>query len=47
VADGARERCEAARNLSGLRRRLAVAEDLLADALAAMKRAEEAFDARR
>ena len=45
VVDGARERREAIRQLAGLRRRLAVAEDTLTDALAAMKRAEEAFDA--
>jgi len=38
-------RREAIRQLDDLRRRLAVAEDALADALAAMKRAEEAFDA--
>jgi hypothetical protein len=33
------------RHLAGLRRRLAAAEDALADALAARKQAEEAFDA--
>src|SRR5215471_17005010 len=45
VADGARERREAMRQLADLRRRLAVTEDALAEAQAASKRAEEAFDA--
>jgi len=44
VADGARQRREAIRQPGELRRRLAAAEDGPADALAAMKRAEEAFD---
>ena len=45
VVDGARERREAMRHLAGLHRRRAAAEDALADALAAMKRTGEAFDA--
>jgi hypothetical protein len=45
VADGARERREAIRQLAELRRRQAAAEDALTDALAAMKSAEGAFDA--
>jgi hypothetical protein len=45
VADGPRERREAIRQLAGMRRRLAAAEDALTDALAAMKQAEGAFDA--
>jgi hypothetical protein len=46
VADGARERREAIRLLADLRRRrLATAQDALAEAHAASKRAEEAFDA--
>ena len=45
VADSAQERREAIRQLADLRRRQAVAEDALADALAAMKQAEGAFDA--
>ena len=45
VADGARERREAIRQLAELRRRLAAAEDALTDALAATKQAEGAFDA--
>jgi len=45
VADGARERREAIRLLADLRRRLARAEDALAETHAASKRAEEAFDA--
>jgi hypothetical protein len=43
VADGARERRAAIRQLAGLRRRQAAAEDALTDALAAMKQAEGAF----
>jgi len=39
VADGARGRREAIRQLADLRRRLAAAENALADALAAMKQA--------
>jgi chromosome segregation ATPase len=39
---GAVRRCG---NWAGLRRRLAAADDALADALATMKRAEEEFDA--
>jgi hypothetical protein len=45
VAGGARERREAIRQLADLRRRLAVTEDALADALAAMKGAETEYDA--
>ena len=45
MADGARQRREATRQPGELRRRLVAAEDGPADALAAMKRAEEAFDA--
>src|SRR5690242_14510182 len=45
VVDGARGGRAAMRQLADLRRRLVVAEDALADALAAMKRAEEAFGA--
>jgi hypothetical protein len=45
MADRARGRGEAMRQLADLRRRLAAAEDALADALATMKRAEEEFDA--
>ena len=45
MADGARERREAIRQLADLRRRLEAAEGTLTDALAASKRAEEAFDA--
>ena len=45
MADGARERREAIRLLADLRRRLARAEDALAETHAASKRAEEAFDA--
>jgi hypothetical protein len=45
VVEGARGRRKAIRQLDKLRRRLAAAEDALAEALAAMKRAEEAFDA--
>jgi chromosome segregation ATPase len=45
VADGARGRREAIRQLADLRSRLAAAEDALADALAATKSAEGAFDA--
>ena len=43
VVDGARKRLEAMRQ-AGLHRRLATAEDALADALTAMKQAEGAFD---
>ena len=45
MAEGARERREAIRQLAGLRRRLEAAEGALADDLAAMKRAETVFDA--
>jgi hypothetical protein len=45
VADGARGRREAVRQLADLRRRLAAAEDAVTDALAAMKQAEGVFDA--
>ena len=45
VVSEARERREAIWQLADLRRRLAAAEDALADALAAMKSAEGAFDA--
>jgi chromosome segregation ATPase len=45
VADDARARREAIRQLAGLRRRLAAAEDELARAQAGRKHAEEAFDA--
>ncbi len=45
VEYGARQRREAIRQLAELRRRLAAAEDALADALASMKRAEATFDA--
>ena len=45
VAERARERREAIRQLADMRRRLAAAEDALADALAAMTRAEEGRDA--
>src|SRR5689334_17067135 len=41
VADGARGRREAIRQLADLRRKLAAAEDALTDALAAMKQADE------
>jgi hypothetical protein len=44
MADEARERREAIRQLADLRRRLAAAEDALTEALAAMKQAEGAFD---
>jgi uncharacterized protein (DUF3084 family) len=44
VADGARGRPEAVRQLADLRRRLAAAEDAVTDALA-VKQAEGAFDA--
>jgi chromosome segregation ATPase len=47
VAEGAGERREAIRQLAGLRRRQAAAEQALTDALAAMKQAEGAFDAAR
>ena len=45
VVNEARERREAMRQLADLRRRLEAAEGALTDALAASKRAEEAFDA--
>jgi hypothetical protein len=45
VVDSARARREAIRQLDDLRRRLAAAEDALADDLTVMKRAETAFDA--
>ena len=45
VVNEARDRREAIRQLANLRRRLEAAEGALADALAASKRAEEAFDA--
>jgi hypothetical protein len=45
VVDSARARRAAIRQLDNLRRRLAAAEDALTDDLAAMKRAETAFDA--
>ena len=45
MADGARERREVMRQLTGLRGRLVAAEEALAGALAAKKRTEEAFDA--
>ena len=45
MADGARGRRAAIRQLADLRRRLVAAEDALAEAHAASKRAEEAFDA--
>jgi uncharacterized protein (DUF3084 family) len=45
VVDSARARREAIRQLDDLGRRLAAAEDALADDLAAMKCAETAFDA--
>jgi exonuclease VII small subunit len=44
MVSGARGRRETIRQLADLRRRLAVAEDALADSVAAMKRAEEAYD---
>ena len=45
VVNEARDRREAIRHLADLRRRLEAAERALTDALAASKRAEEAFDA--
>ena len=45
VVNEARERREAMRQLAGLRRRMEAAEGALTDALAALKRAEEVFDA--
>jgi predicted nucleic acid-binding Zn-ribbon protein len=45
VADTARARREAIRQLDDLRRRLAAAEDALAEARATTKRAEIEFDA--
>lgn len=45
MADGARERREAIRQLAELRRRHAAAQDALTDALAAMKQADGAYDA--